>query len=103
MRRLTDPYKGMQENDIPQITELANLLFAPQDIAVILGIDDIEGFRMACGKIGTTEYQAYNAGRLQQEVILRRSILTLAKQGSSPAQTLAKKMLDESAAKIYDR
>lgn len=63
----------------------------------------INGFRKACENADTKEYLAFQKGRLEQEAILRKSILTLARQGSSPAQTLAKKIHEESAAKNLER
>lgn len=85
------------------LKELAALFFTPQEIAIMLGVDDYDAFRILCLTPGTNEYNNFHAGRLEQDMLLRKSILTLARQGSSPAQTMAKNILDNSAAKMLDR
>jgi hypothetical protein len=45
-------------------------------------------------------YKAYYKGRLQSEYDLRKSVVKLAKSGSSPAQTMAMDMLNKSKLKM---
>lgn len=81
-----------------EIKMAASLLFTPYEIGrFILCVEDVDLFIEKCKyQEDSEEYEAYHSGRMEQEIILRQSILKLAKQGSSPAQTLAKKLLDDS-------
>ena len=56
-----------------EITELAMLQFTKEQICTILDVSEIDD-------------QAYQRGLLLAEAEVRKSILTMAKQGSSPAQ-----------------
>ena len=60
-----------------QIEELAGLQFADFEIATICGLEraDLATYR-----------QHIDRGRLRAEAEVRRAILTMAKQGSTPAQ-----------------
>ena len=88
---------------LKQITDLAALFFTPREIALMLEID-IESFVMDCEfKIGSVQYNAFHSGRLQSEVDLRKSVIKLAKSGSSPAQTMAFNMLLKSNVKMMDK
>ncbi len=93
----------MNSEALDNVKELAALFFTPQEIAVMLGLDDVEQFRILCFTPNSLEYKAFHSGRLEQDMLLRKSIITLARQGSSPAQTMAKNILDNSAAKMIDR
>lgn len=76
------------------IEELASYFFTPQEIALMIeanpdGIMDNEDF-----------FRAFQKGRLQNEMELRKSIIKLAKAGSSPAQTMALDLLNKSKLKM---
>lgn len=77
-----------------EVREYAGLLFAPKKIARILGVDEA-AFLSDLNDESSEVSKAYDKGRLLTEAELRTSILRLAKQGSSPAQTLAIKLRDE--------
>lgn len=82
-----------------EIREMASLLFGPEEIAKVLGIEVNE----LVDSLAVTDHpaaRAYAAGMLQTELELRRSILRLAKQGSSPAQTMSLKILDSLRLKL---
>ena len=91
-------------NDILiQITELAALFFTPREVAMMLEID-IDQFVMECDLTPNGKgYIAFHSGRLQSEVDIRKSILKLAKSGSSPAQTMVLDILQKSKVKMIDK
>lgn len=82
------------EEDLQEIEEMAALLFSPEDIAQVIGIPQNEIVECLINPEHPVS-MAFSKGSLQTEVELRRSILKLAKQGSSPAQTLSIKLRDE--------
>jgi len=91
-------------NDLlKQITDLAALFFTPREVAMMLELD-VEHFIWVCDLTPDHEgYKAFHSGRLQSEVDLRKSVIKLAKSGSSPAQTLALDMLLKSKVKMIDK
>ena len=82
--------------------KLAELQFTPAEIAMILGVNTKQ-YVLLCRTPDTPEHDRYHGGRLTTEIKLRKSIIDLALQGSSPAQTLVKKFLEERNAKYLDR
>lgn len=82
------------EMQLKEVQEYAALLFSPQKIARIMGFDE-KTFAADLADESTEVSKCYDKGRLMTEAELRTSILRLAKQGSSPAQTLAIKLRDE--------
>lgn len=82
------------EEQLKQIEELAALAFSVKKLAIILGVDEAE-LRHAISDETGDVFKRYQRGRLLSESEWRKSVFTLAKQGSSPAQTLAKKLSDE--------
>lgn len=88
--------------DFSQIKDLAALFFTPREIAIMLELP-ADLFIMECNNENSRCYEAFQGGRLQQEVDLRTSILKLAKSGSSPAQTMAMDLLKQSKVKLLDR
>lgn len=82
------------EEELKEVEEMAALFFSPESIAKVIGISDQD--ILNC--LAIPEHQitiAFARGSLRTEVELRKSILKLAKQGSSPAQTLSMKLRDE--------
>lgn len=74
----------LSEEKLKEIEELAGLFFT---------IEEIEEITDARNE--SKEWQkAYRKGSLLEEAKLRKSIISLAHDGSSPAQTLAWKMLE---------
>lgn len=72
------------EELVKEIEELAGLFFT---------IEEIEEITETRNQSKEWQ-QAYRKGALLAEAELRKSIISLAKDGSSPAQTLAWKMLE---------
>jgi len=81
--------------------ELSALYFTPKEISSMIQID-YEGVKDQMEEEDGIFYEAFQRGRLQSEVDLRKSILMLAKAGSSPAQTMALDLLNKSKAKMRD-
>ena len=69
-----------------EITEFAKLQFEPKDIAIILDLNVQEFESLCLGKDNSDEKTAYQKGLLLADAELRKSIYTMSKQGSSPAQ-----------------
>lgn len=80
---------------LTEIENLASYFFSPEEIAIVLDLD-IDDLTDELTDDETSAYKAYQRGKLKSKLELRKSILTLAKQGSGPAQSLAVKMLEES-------
>lgn len=81
----------LNDEQIKEIEELASCFFTIDEIKEITGIEEpCREFKKAMRK-----------GHLQSEYKLRKSIIELAHDGSSPAQTLAVKMLDSLKRKDY--
>ena len=73
---------------------MASLLFLPEEIAIILEVD-VADFDDALQDETSPAYRAYQKGKLSTKMALRKTIITQAKQGSSPAQTMALRILDD--------
>lgn len=70
---------------LAEVEGLGKLQFSPDEVALSVGIDRNE-FRAAIKTGDNPLSDAFERGRLKSEAEVRRSILQLAKQGSSPAQ-----------------
>jgi hypothetical protein len=88
--------------DLLLIEELASYFFTPREVAVMVEADP-NHFIAALEDEQCSIYQAFQKGRLQSEMELRKSIIKLARAGSSPAQTMSLDLLNKSKIKILDR
>lgn len=68
----------MKPEQIAQIEDLATLQFSVDEVAVIM---DMKAAQLSDGD----GFRAYMRGRLKAQAEVRRSIVSMAKQGSSPA------------------
>lgn len=76
-----------------KIEEYASLLFTPDDIVIILGLDASEFNGM---RFKEDDFRIpYMRGKLLKEAEIRKSILKMAVAGSSPAQIIAKDYIDK--------
>lgn len=74
----------LSEEQAQEIEQLAGYFFTEDEVVEITGIEATRpGFK-----------KAFRKGSLLAEAEIRKSIIELAKAGSSPAQTLAWKMLE---------
>lgn len=89
------------DQDLKEVESLASLFFTPKEIALQLEIEE-ELILSAVDDPTTGIYRAFQCGRLQSEMELRKSIIKLAKSGSSPAQTMAMDLLMKSKIKMLD-
>jgi hypothetical protein len=79
----------LNSDQLKEIEELAGLMFLPDKICLVMDID--------VKHINTHHFKlAFEKGRLKQEALVRKSIFEHAKNGSSPAQAMAVKMIDDS-------
>jgi len=70
---------------VAEVEEFASYFFSQEEVSLITGIQANEkGFK-----------NAYRKGKLKSEAELRKAIIQTAKDGSSPAQTMAYKMLEK--------
>lgn len=82
------------ENELQMIEELGATGFSPGEIAEVLQVDKalfLSAFRDEDGSI----YKTFRKGYLLGQLKLRQRIAKDAEHGSSPAQTLLKKIYDE--------
>ncbi len=80
----------LTEEQIKEITDMAELFFPPEDIAINVGID-IEEFKIAVLSKQGEIFRAFKTGWLKGEIPLRKGIAQAAANGSNPAQV---KLLD---------
>lgn len=78
-----------------EIEEMAGLFMSPKAIAIIIGVDE-DDFRDELEDEDSSVYQHFYRGLYKAEAELRSAVMRLAKQGSSPAQTLALKLWEQS-------
>lgn len=90
------------QEDLGQIEVLAGLFFTPAEIALMLEMK-VQDMKDEMQDEESDIYRAFNCGRLQSEADLRKSIVKLAKSGSSPAQTMSPDLINKSKAKMLDR
>ena len=88
----------LKEEDLQTIEDCASCFLTPKEIAIILEFE-INFFVSLCNQEGSDCYNRYQRGFLKSEFELRKSIVTLAIQGSSPAQTLSMDMVVKSRLK----
>lgn len=78
----TPPDTGPAPEITTQLEQLGGLFFSPIECARIVGRPDLERFASELAT-GTSEAgQAFQRGRLQAEVAVRTTLLSLAKEGS---------------------
>lgn len=87
------------EKELEMLEAMAGTGFSIPEIAEVLEVDTAE-IQTAFLDKGSVVYKRYRKGYLESEFKLRQRIFKDAGFGSSPAQTLAKKIMDEAAFKI---
>ena len=81
---------NLSESQLNEITELSMLQFTPEEVAKVLGLN-VNEFIAEINDDSSKIAFAYECGRLKAEAEIRKSIFSMAKQGSTPAQ---KQMMD---------
>ncbi len=82
------------EEILQQVTRIAAAGYTPKQTAFRMGIDETLFMRCLaddCDPLAAAYYTGLNTS----ELTVRESVFNLARSGSSPAQTLALKILDE--------
>jgi hypothetical protein len=75
----------LSEEDLKEIEEMAGLFFTEEEVEEITGTRrDSKEWKLA-----------FRRGSLKAEAALRKSIISLANDGSGPAQSMAMKMLEQ--------
>jgi len=83
----------MNPDTLAQIEELATLQFSMEEVSIIV---DVPAADLAEGKA----MRAYLRGRLQAQADVRRSIVSMARQGSAQAHKQFLELADESRPEI---
>jgi predicted DNA-binding protein YlxM (UPF0122 family) len=76
---------NLNKEQLEEITRFAMLQFSAKEIAFIMQIDETE-FQAEMNNTESEIYKSYYRGKLLAEAEVRKSIFTMAKQGSTPAQ-----------------
>ena len=85
-----------------QIEKLAGLFYVPRQIAVMLDIP-VADFMVEMAIETTDIYRAFWKGYYEADLKFREEVSRLAHLGSSPAQTLLAKMIEESKMQRLER
>lgn len=95
------PINELTEVHFQMIEEMASTGFPLEEIAEVIEVDPVIFLNQY--KIKTSEVRRrYRKGFLQSMLMLRQRIFKDAGYGSSPAQTLAKKIMDDCEYKLKD-
>jgi hypothetical protein len=78
---------------IVQVQELAGLFYTPTELATIMELP-LQDCEDAMSIPGNAFYKAYYTGYFTAEVELRKAVKKVALIGSSPAQTMLQKIID---------
>lgn len=95
---------GMCLNDeqLKELQQFAELFYTVKEIAVIMQLNAADLIAEIKNESGPV-YENFFAGRMRAEAMVRKSIIKLAQQGSSPAQAMAMKMYSDSKIKLYEK
>jgi len=79
---------------LKQAEEWAGLLYSPKEIAIIMELD-MSAFESEFADESSAVHLAVMRGKLRSEGEIRKSIISLAKDGSASAQEQAMKLVDK--------
>jgi hypothetical protein len=82
----------MTSERLAEIRKLRGLMFSPEQIELIMGE---KGLAQLILKENSPEWEAAEGGRLEQMAKQRAMIFELAERGSSPAQQMALKLMND--------
>ena len=85
------------ESFLSDLESYSSLMFSRGEIAVILEVDPLELSELLDDSQSPAS-RAFQRGRLKREAELRKGIFDLAQNGSSPAQTMAIKLIENAKA-----
>ena len=87
---------------LQQVNELAAVFFTPREISIIMEMDE-ETFMDDVNREDHPLSKAFLSGKLKSEFEVRKSIVQLAKSGSSPAQAMSMELIKQNNLKMLDR
>ena len=90
--------KSLESLDLEQVKVLGSLNYTPKEIAVIMELD-YDDVSQAMEDKNSEFYRHYMGGFYETDIKVRKSIFKLAEAGSSPAQTLAIKIIEQNDTK----
>ncbi len=90
---------NLNPEELKELESFAALFFTLQELAIIMQVEEA-ALKSELRKPDSVIGAAIQRGRLLQEAKLRQSIIDLATQGSSPAQAIVLKIIQE--AKMSD-
>jgi hypothetical protein len=85
------------ESFLSDLESYSSLMFNRNEIAVIMEVDPAELSELL-RETQSPAFRAFQRGRLKREAELRKGIFDLAQNGSSPAQTMAIKLIENAKA-----
>jgi hypothetical protein len=85
---------------LEEIERIAAAAYSPREVAFILGLP-VKVFTAAVKDEDTDASIAYYKGLYSSELKVRESIMQLARNASSPAQTMANKLFDENRLNLF--
>ncbi len=85
------------ESFLSDLESYSSLMFSRNEIAVIMELDPVELSELL-RDTQSLAFRAFQRGRLKREAELRKGIFDLAQNGSSPAQTMAIKLIENAKA-----
>ncbi len=89
-------------NDLDHITELASLFYTEKQVAIIMEIPE-KDVKASMAIAESDFYKAYWKGWYESEKKFRENIVKLSNMGSSPAQTLLARIIEESKLNRIDQ
>lgn len=92
--------KQYSDEQLTAIEEMAANGFTISEIAEVVVPDDQDAFAIDANIKEGIIFKSYRKGILKSQLELRQRIFKDAKHGSSPAQALAKKILDDAEYKL---
>jgi hypothetical protein len=82
---------AITEENLQQIEAYAGMFFTPDEIAILLSLDQ-EEFRRELRNKNSAAFKAYMLGKLKTIAEIRKNQVSLAKNGSPGAETLIEKL-----------
>lgn len=92
----------LTKEQLDQVRQLAALFYTPKQIAIMLELD-FSYLHTAMSIEESDVYKAYWAGWFQSDMEYRKQVKRLADLGSSPAQTLLGKIIEDAKLKLLDK
>lgn len=83
---------NLTKAQLQEITEMAAAFMSPEEVELIM---QLPGLSDLVKNPETAEYRAYMAGYLESKFKVRKNLVEMAKNGSSPAQTACENLIKD--------